>query len=274
LYDNKGDISVGLFQTYWDNAKSQAGPNITAIGPINQQSKTSGIFFTKLEPKSFWRDKLGFNLNEVICDVSNGLSIGEVIQKTTDNQIPLNIFQTTMTDPNYIGWPTIRAGSTTGNGNVTNAEGTEFIYNFIESQTILPISSKYSYQSSNSGYYYVFASINFKNELLREDLDTSMSINQLSGVISKFFLNSDYITGFQDSSIMYQHQGDSYLLSNIKINIYDSNMDLAMLKKNSVIFFQIIKNQQSTELSSQPKVSYAQPKVSYAQPISKNPMIK
>jgi hypothetical protein len=73
---------------------------------------------------------------------------------------------------------------------------------------------------------------------------------------------------------MYQHQGDSYLLSNIKINIYDSNMDLAMLKKNSVIFFQIIKNQQSTELSSQPKVSYAQPKVSYAQPISKNPMIK
>ncbi|MEY4333746.1 MAG: hypothetical protein RLZZ196_2489, partial [Bacteroidota bacterium] len=206
-----------------------------------------GIFFTKLEPKSFWRDKLGFNLNEVICDVSNGLSIGEVIQKTTDNQIPLNIFQTTMTDPNYIGWPTIRAGSTTGNGNVTNVEGTLFIYNFIESQTILPISSKYSYQSSNSGYYYVFASINFKNELLREDLDTSMSINQLSGVISKFFLNSDYITGFQDSSIMYQHQGDSYLLSNIKINIYDSNMDLAILKKNSVIFFQIIKNQQSIQ---------------------------
>lgn len=247
LYDNKGNISVGLFQTYWNDAKSQAGDSISVIGPINSQSKTSGIFFTKLEPEEFWRDKLGFNLNEVVCDTSNGLNISEVMSKTTDNEIPLNIFQTAMTDASYIGWPTIRAGSTIGSGGITNAIGTQYIYNFIESQTIIPISSRYSYQSSNSGYYYVFASINFKNELLREDLQTPMTINQLSGVISKFFLNSDYITGFQDSSIMYQHQGDPYLLSNIKINIYDSNMDLALLKKNSTVFFQIIKNQQSIQ---------------------------
>lgn len=249
LYDNKGNVSVGLFQTYWDKAVSVADDTetITAIGPINQQSKTSGIFFTKLEPASFWRDKLGFNLNEVVCNVSDGLNIGEVMNKTTDNQIPLNIFQTIMTSPSYIGWPTIKCGSTFSSGTVTDATGTQFIYGFMESQDILPISSRYSYQSSNSGFYYVFADINFKNELLREDDKTSMSINQLSGIVSKFFLNSDYITGFSDSSIMYQHQGDPYLLGNIKINIYDSNMDLAILKKNSVVFFQIIKNSQSIQ---------------------------
>ena len=59
------------------------------LSDLFTQTKNSGIFITDLQPSNFW-ENLGFNLSDIIVNTENGIDTGEILSKTTDQQMPLS----------------------------------------------------------------------------------------------------------------------------------------------------------------------------------------
>jgi len=237
LTDTNGNISIILTRMAYH---IQEG----AVTPLMTQTKQGGIFFTKLEPVEFW-ENLGFNLNNVLVDVSNGVNTDEILRKTTDQQLGmstiLSFFSPSFPKQN----PCINQGVEYVDTDLVSTNACNPYY--IASQNIIPIEAENTYQSSNSGYYFVRANFGLNSTYS----DGQKTYGSMSGVVSKQFSANDYITGFSDSGIPYVHKGASALLSNIKIEILDSKKNLASnLKPNSSVFFQIIRNQQPSQVMS------------------------
>ena len=107
----------------------------------------------------------------------------------------------------------------------------------------MPIVATNAYQSQNAGFYYISVDIGLGS--LTDD-STSQN-NEIMGIVSKQFNVNDFITGFSDSSITYQHNGPATMLNSLKVKILDKNKNLVQnLDENSCVFIQIIKENQPT----------------------------
>ena len=223
------------------------------LSDLYTQTKNSGIFITNLEPPSFW-SSLGFNLTDIVVNTENGIDTGEILSKTTDQQMPLSSvfagsqFSNQFNLNQVVNFGLVNTGLVTSNpqGQPFNTFNGGYI-NFIQSTNNLPIQATNAYQSQNSGYYYVSCDIGLGS--LTDD--GKSQTNEIMGIVSKQFNVNDFITGFSDSSITYQHNGPPTMLNNLKIKILDKNKNLVKnLDENSCVFIQIIK--QSTPLISNP----------------------
>jgi hypothetical protein len=203
------------------------------VGPIHSQTKQGGIFFTKLEPVSFW-EQLGFNLNNVVVDTSNGIDITEVMKKTSDQQLGLTTILSLSPLNNMVvnqGW-----------------EGNQvplFILKYLQNNNIVPLKAESTYQSSNSGYYLISTELGFNNEYN----DGNKIYGNISAIASKQWIQNDFVSVFDDGGIPYIHSGSPFLLSSVKVKILNSQKNLAEnLKPNSTLFIQIIKGNQQEEM--------------------------
>ena len=213
------------------------------------QTKNSGIFITDLQPRNFW-ENLGFNTSDIIVNTENGIDTAEILSKTTDQQMPLSSVFTGSQFNNVYNLNQCVNFGLVNTGLVTNtAQGTVFdafqcgYINFIQSQNNLPIVATNAYQSQNAGFYYISVDIGLGS--LTDD-STSQN-NEIMGIVSKQFNVNDFITGFSDSSITYQHNGPPTMLNSLKVKILDKNKNLVQnLDENSCVFIQIIKENQPT----------------------------
>lgn len=217
------------------------------LSDLFTQTKNSGIFITDLQPPLFW-ENLGFNLTDLIVNTENGVDIGEILSKTTDQQMPLSSvfagskFQNAFNINQVVNYGLVNTGLVTNNPQgipFNNFDGGYL--NFIQSSNNLPIQATNAYQSQNAGYYYISCDLGLGS--LTDD-GKSQS-NEIMGIVSKQFNVNDFITGFSDSSITYQHNGAPTMLNNLKIKILDKNKNLVKnLDENSCVFLQIIKQDQ------------------------------
>jgi len=198
------------------------------IGPLSYQTRQSGIFFTKLEPESFW-EALGFSIGETVVDISDGISTTEVKAKTTDSQLGLSTIVTRAAQPgllvidqnfDFIDTPTIP------------------FLQYITNDNILPLKAQNTYSASNNGFYLVSLDLGTINSFS----DDNKVYGGISGIVGKYFEANDFVTVMSDSAIPYIHNGASFTLSNVKVRILDQNKDpVRGLRGNSSIFLQIIK---------------------------------
>jgi hypothetical protein len=207
------------------------------VGPIHTQTKQGGIFFTKLEPVSFW-ESLGFNLNNIIVDTSNGVSVQEVMNKTSDQQLGMSTIISLSPNFNMV----VNQGYDVGAPAVP-----VFLCKYLQNNNIVPLKAESTYQSSNSGYYLIETQLGFNNEYS----DGHKVYGNISAIASKQWTENDFVSVFDDSGIPYIHAGSPFLLSSIKVKILNSNKDLAEnLRPNSCLFVQIIKGNQPEQMIS------------------------
>jgi hypothetical protein len=198
------------------------------VGPLKTQSKMTGIFFTKLEPTNFW-EKLGFDINSITVDISDGIDIDEVKSKTTDNQIGLS---------------TISLRSPASNSMIVNQNYNEplplpltLILTFSAENNIVPLKASRTYKASNSPFYLISLEFGPANNYS----DADKVYNHIFAVVGKYFQANDFVMITGDSSIPHIHQGADYIISSFKVKILDNNKNLVRnFGPNSTIFLEII----------------------------------
>ena len=73
--------------------------------------------------------------------------------------------------------------------------------------------------------------------------DSNEHKSAVSAIVSKQYNNNDFITIYDESSLPYEHQGNTTFLSNIKLRILDpitGNVDNSLGNAN-VVFMEIVK---------------------------------
>ena len=195
----------------------------------------SGCFITSLQPTSFW-DQLGFtdeyNQKNIYPVNSAGISLNE-----TNSVFTAQEFQRFIT-----------AGFV---GNVNDYDSTQEIFTrnvstagkvdlYGQSATV-PLQSGGSYKPDDNGYYIVEIESNLSQNYY---YDVSGRRTSVMANVSKAYDNNDWITGYTESTIPYQHNGGSQMLSELTVKIYepdDREQSAKGLGDNSVIFLRIDK---------------------------------
>jgi hypothetical protein len=218
------------------------------ISPLHVQTKQCGIFFTDLysvekgTPKrtKFWQD-LGFNLNDLVVNVSNGINTDEILQKTTDTQLGINaIFGARSYNSSNLLTQTFETNQGLA------ADYDLFISEplYVSNTNNLPIVAQSTYTSNNSGYYFINCELGIEGSQFN---DGSNNRSEIFGIITKYFTSNDFVNGYSDSSIIYYHNSViPTLISGVKISILDYKKNvLTSLKPNSCVFLQLVKNSES-----------------------------
>lgn len=213
-----GDVANALYRSSFTY---NAGVD-NYIGPLKYQTRQSGVFFTKLEPESFWND-LGFDIPSTVVDISNGISTTEVNAKTTNNQLGLS---------------TILARSPAGNSIIVNQSYDTFQCQYLADTNIVPLQAQTTYRVSESGFFLISLDLGFNNDYS----DGDKVYSNISAIASKQWQANDFVSMFGDSAIPYIHHGSPYQLQSAKVKIMDKDKNIVRgLKPNSSIFIQIVK---------------------------------
>jgi len=246
-----GSIGIGIGRYYSFVTPDQF------ISPLHVQTKQCGIFFTDLNSvykgtttkTTFWQD-LGFNLNDLIVDVSSGIDTDVILQKTTDTQLGINaIFGAR----SYNSSNLITQTSNYSNGAVSDYDLFVSEPLYVTNTNNLPIVGRNTYTSNTSGYYFINCELGGIGSVINDGNDNR---NEIFGIISKYFTSNDFVNAYSDSSIVYVHNSSKpALLSSVKISILDNNKNLlTSLKPNSSIFLQLVKNSETVNVPQNPKI--------------------
>lgn len=248
---NEGSIGIGIGRYY-----SYVAPN-QFISPLHVQTKQCGIFFTDLNSvykgttvkTTFWQD-LGFNLNDLIVDVSNGIDTSVILQKTTDTQLGINaIFGArSYNSSNLVTETAIFNSGVVSDYALFIAEPL-----YVTNTNNLPIIGRNTYTSNTTGYYFINCELGGIGSIINDGSDNR---NEIFAIISKYFTSNDFVNAYSDSSIVYVHNSSKpALLSSVKITVLDSNKNsLTSLKPNSSVFLQLVKNSQTVNVPQNPKI--------------------
>ena len=216
-----GAISNALYrQTFRYNSNTEQ-----YVGPLQYQTRQSGVFLTKLEPEGFW-SSLGFSLGETLVDISDGISTTEVRNKSTDNQLGLS---------------TVLSRSPQGNSIVVNQNWNNppsqapstLPLQYLANNNIVPLKAQRTYSASNNGLYFISLDLG----LVGSYSDSRSVYGNISGVVSKYFQANDFISITGEGIIPYIHNGDSQILSSIHVRILNSNKQEAsgLLGRSNII---------------------------------------
>ena len=199
---------------------------------LQTQTKQGGIFFTALEPKSFW-ESLGFSASGSIVDISDGISISEVIAKTSDNQLGLSTILSLSPNDSMIV-----------NQNTADSVASStplFLYKYLTSTNILPLRSTSTYQASNSGFYLISADLGCP---CSEYTNGEENYGTISAIASKQWLSNNIISIFPDSAIPYIHSGSSIYISSVHVRILNPDLTVPTdIKAGSTIFIRVVSAQ-------------------------------
>jgi hypothetical protein len=194
-------------------------------------NKNGGVFLIGAEPQSFWRDKLGFDLDKIIVKP-------ETVATANNCQI---IRTNMLIDGLTVTGQYLNLDGLTQLPQGQNLFTTEIVIN---SPNPVLSNSTYSINANNinsnlsSGAYLIEVSGIPQTYMYGEDTNPN-----ISGVVSKQYNASSLIVGFSDSSINYEHQGHPITLQSFNIRILDIiTKEPAELGPNSSIIFNLFKN--------------------------------
>jgi hypothetical protein len=241
LYDDQGDNKFQfIFHTpcYDDEGnvcvKFTPEPNIIPGNPVifglPAITRDSGVMFLDIQPRSFWQS-LGFNVDSMLV-------------KFTDINLPrptiLAFNNETMTSEALFTVDDFFGYKITGAEN----DGTKTrrrVYSYKTSNYIRGVyaSQFYSFKTL-SPFLLVEFLTNFNGTYL-----TGNDKNKfISAVVSRNYTQNNYVTGYSDSSIAYQHRGESFILSSIRTRILspDTKDVSAEIGPNNYIIVNVMKN--------------------------------
>ena len=213
MYDNKASINIKGLTV--DDEFSRRICNAWA-----------GVFFTKLEPQSFWEDILGFDVSSIVYtfDENKKLSHGildEQGYRTTGGFVGVS---------NWI--------KPVSSGENTMKIASEIIVAIGDTETKGIIAGS-EYEPSVGGGFYLLSCSNFTNDY-REDSQKRIDIQ---AIVSQQYVQNNFTISLSDAGISWENMGSPFLLSRMQIEILEGNskQPLTTLGSNSCVFFKLIK---------------------------------
>lgn len=194
--------------------------NTEAYNKFYTVTQLGGVFFLDLQPASFWTS-LGFDLSKLIVPVQPNNSI---LRADLQNRITY-------------GYSSLASIIDINNPKEVQTALTQDI---ATTDTVELIGSSLD-DVSTGGFYLV--DMNFGNQKYMFQRGNK---NNIQAIVSKYNQIRDFVTGYSDSSIGYEHTGVPFDLQTINVNILDPETKLpdTTIGPKSTIFIQITKNPQ------------------------------
>lgn len=204
--------------------KNTTVTNNEAYNKYYTVSQLGGVFFINLTPMSFW-ESLGFTSDQLIVPVQPNLMINraDLVNRITS------------------GYSSLASIIDISNPKQINLN----IANDIATTDTIEIYGKSLDDVSTGGFYLVDVNLGGGQNYLFQGGNK----NNIQAIVSKYNQIRDYVTGYSDSSIGYQHVGVPYELQTISVNILDPETKLPdqNIGSKSTIFLQITKNSNAQE---------------------------
>ena len=197
-------------------------------------TKTGGIFFTKLEPTSFWEGKLGFILEDILLKVDTTNK-----RLTTPADVHLSTahsFDDVTTDALF----TLSSCIDTQTGDWRKPPSSYLL----QSTNTRPVNATNSVgESANNAGPFFLLEIN-TNYNLDYTYNNGNPKSHIQAIVSRQYDTNNYITGYSDSGVTYVHNGTPFLLSSTDIRILDpiTKQTTSTLGPNSSVFLEIFKS--------------------------------
>ncbi len=231
--DVNGVISVG-----WNVSRMQLGINGDWYYTF-PNTKESGIIFTDLQPASFW-SSLGFDLDKILLKynvLQNGIQLlnFDPLMQTTEALMTIDDL---FAKPYGMILPSV---DEINNKATDPPGGPPTMYSILKASSItrsLSASQFYSFKPL-SPYIIVELVSNFQTDYR----DSNNSRKFINAIVSRNYTQNNYITGYSDVSVEYQHTGESFMLSNITVRFLDPLTQNVMtdLSTNNYVLLQILK---------------------------------
>lgn len=226
-------------------------PNPPGVGqntpvPHIPQTSYGGVFFTKLEPKSFWVDQLGFSNILVKPEVSDILMTGR--QKPDTTALP-DIYP-------------VKVNLTPGKNIVTGFNGLDNIIpksdiawipvlGEVSTALTTPIISSREFDTPvvDEGFYLIEVAFSFPQKMIGGSIEDSTTSNAVMGVMGKYFTSGNFLQSQGQGAVVYQHKGEPTLLSDLRVSVKNPNGTLPSnndLGRNNSIFLEVVKQVQPT----------------------------
>jgi len=213
----------GSFTTYSNPGVLLTGTELEE----NVRGRYGGVMLTALQPSNFW-NQLGFSdsqIADITYDDATFQSLEDGVRQAYIRD------RTTGVKPNSAYRRTDLLSTPFSNPYASSP---------IATSDIKPIAAKLPYQVDNIGFYRIEAITALSNEYNTPNERKS----KVTAVVSKNYNTNDFITGYGgDSSLDYEHMGETTVLNNIQIRIVDplSEKEVENLGPNSTVFMELVK---------------------------------
>ena len=197
-------------------------------------NRRTGCYFTEMSPSTFWKDTLGFSDDILVKFKENGYDLetpsdlDKLGEKTTGGMISLtNCFIDP--DPSDPQAEESSIASKWSGDNYTRTNGKNYT-----------LEASKSYDALASGGYYLVSCSGFNNKFAED----TQKRTDIQAIVSRQYDTNNFITAQSDSGIDWENTGDSFLLSDIQIQILDPETKKTAedLGEKSAVFLQIIKS--------------------------------
>lgn len=219
----------------------KTGTDVNIIGVSN------GILLTKMEPETFWYDKLGFDGDCIYIPSHTKTTIAGIERITPAFSPDINVDN--LITQQYCGLDFLlnkgiteaESGFSTGSTyNVPNAVATPFI----DSDEVQPIFAANVASATSINPYYL---INV--DCMRNDLKGNKVVKTLSCVTGNYYNAGAYVLSQPADSIPYIHHGLPVPISNIGISILSESGSHPAIGKKNHVFLELNKNPQNNPIN-------------------------
>ena len=209
--------------------------------PHIPQTNYGGVYFTKLEPIDFWTKQLGFEGLIVHPEISDNLITGRnpLVPGTLPDIYPLNVFLTP-------GVNIVTAFN--GLDNIIPKNGTAYLPVLGEVSTALttPIISQREFDTphNDEGYYLIEVGMSLPQKMVGGSIRENTTSNRVQGIMGKYFTSGNFLQSQGQGAIVYEHEGEPVLLSELSVAIRNPDMTLPAdndLGENNSVFLEVIK---------------------------------
>jgi len=244
-----------------------------ALNKIFVANKNSGIFFTALEPEYLWFDEFKFNRNILVgleaqlqmfdfgttppggvfqpdlravklngpANLTEGVTITSD-ESGVDELITKSLSIGVNRDPNAGGLGDYIAGSASAfdiQRGVT-ADFPEIVTNVINPQGIVAEEQLGESIKDEGGYFKIEVSM----DGVRSDVRGYGENNKIQSIVSKFYSQNSFTSGYNEGSIVYQHNSDEPLvLNDFRVRVLDPNNQLSKsIGDSNAVFLEIVKS--------------------------------
>lgn len=206
-YNNNALFQFTYAHTPYYNASSQETVTIYGAGranAFNSITTQSGIFFTQLDPPSFWEDLLGFNLDSILVNFNN---------ETKSFNQPLVAGQNITT--NFLGNDSLIDKTTFATTPMTELDRKEYQN---ESQQTEPIKALKQIGVKSSNFYLIelggLDTINLEND--------NQYFRTICAIASKEYSNLGVVSIYATGVPFYTNNGEDFIINNLRVRILDS----------------------------------------------------
>jgi hypothetical protein len=171
---------------------------------FNSITTQSGIFFTQLEPASFWQDTLGFDLSTLVVNY-------DPVQKTFTSPLKSGVNITA----NFLGNDALIDKSAFATAPMIELPRKDFEN---ESQQTEPIKALKQIGSKSSNFYLIelggLDTINLEND--------KQYFRTICAISSKEYSNMGVVSIYSTGIPFYTNNGEDFVINNLRVRILDS----------------------------------------------------